>query len=513
MSSRPLTSESDLRGEVVPRHAYGAFEFMPAWRYSAVYAVLLLCIPTRLVVGPIGAPGTPANLVAMAGLLWWVCAVLGGLNPRRGLSPIRVAIGIFAICVLISFVAGHFAGWYQPADIHQRSDRLWRPQSAAQVAVSVGSAADRGLLALAGWIGVALVTAEGIRSWRELERLIAWIVGAATFVASLGILQYFTGINLAGYFQIPGLTPLSDFGAALSRSDLNRIVSTSGHPIELGVIMAALLPLALHRSLFSGRRITWVPTLLIGLAALMSVSRSAIVVATLALLVMFLGWPNRWRLAALVALPVAGVIGPVALPGLLGTIRSLFTNLENDPSVAGRTDDYALVMGMVAEHPLFGQGLFTFIPMIYRTIDNQALVILLEIGIVGALAFATLVVVGVFSALTPRWSNASDRQRHLGLAVAASLLGVVISYGTFDALGFRQVAGMTFLLVGLTGTVWYLVRDDIAKRGVDPSRTLADAGDPASQRDSARHRRRDSAVHGALSGHGTSTPGQVGDSS
>lgn len=430
-----------------------------AWILSAVFAVLLLCIPSRLIVGPIGAPGTPANLLAITGLIWWCCATVGGLNPRRGLSPIRVAIGLFTISVLASYAAGHFAGWYQPADIHQRSDRLWQQLNADEVAATVGSAADRGLLALAGWLGIALITAEGIRSWHELERVISWIIGAATFVAGLGILQYFTRINLAQYLQVPGLTPLSSFGAALSRSELNRVVSTSAHPIELGVIMAAMLPLALHRSLFSERRITWIPTLLIGLTALMSVSRSAMVVAAVAVLVLFLGWPNRWRLTALAVTPVALVIGPIALPGLLGTIRSLFTNLSDDPSVTGRTDDYDLVLRLVEERPAFGQGLFTFIPMVYRTIDNQALVILLELGVVGAIAFVILILVGMYSALAPRRAGGTDQQRHLGLAVTASLLGIVVSYFTFDAMGFRQVAGATFLLIGLAGAVWYLARD------------------------------------------------------
>ena len=30
----------------------------------------------------------------------------------------------------------------------------------------------------------------------------------------------------------------------------------------------------------------------------------------------------------------------VVRPGLLGTLRSLFTNLGNDPSIEGRTEDY-----------------------------------------------------------------------------------------------------------------------------------------------------------------------------
>ena len=225
--------------------------------------------------------------------------------------------------------------------------------------------------------------------------------------------------------------------------------------------MAALLPLALHLALFTKRKIVWIPTLLIGLTALMSVSRSAIVVAAAAMLIMFLGWPNRWRLAALAAAPVAGVIGPIALPGLLGTIRSLFTNLEDDPSVAGRTDDYSLVLRMVEERPTFGQGLFTYIPMVYRTIDNQALVILLELGIVGAIAFMTLIIVGMYCGLSARRGCEIERHRHIGLAVTASLFGIVISYVTFDAFGFRQVAGMTFLLLGLAGAVWNLTKDPL----------------------------------------------------
>lgn len=433
-----------------------ALSWGPAWRFTALYGVFLLCIPTRLIVGPIGAPGTPANLFAIAGLIWWLCSVLGGLNPVRGLTPTRTSFGLFTLLVFISYAAGHLQGWYQPADIHQRSDRLWQAANVAQVTSTVGSAADRGLLAWAGWAGVVLLTSEGIRNWKELERVVSWIVDAGAVVAGIGVIQYFTRWNIAGLLHIPGLSALTDFGNALSRSELNRIVSTSAHPIELGVVMAAILPLAMHRSLHSPRKATWVPTALIGLAALMSVSRSAIVVAAVALIILVVGWPMKWRLIALAITPVAGLIGPIALPGLLGTIRSLFTGIEHDPSITGRTDDYELVFRMVAERPVLGQGLLTWVPMVYRTIDNQALVILLELGIAGALAFVWLVLSGALQALSPVRTGGSFQQRHLGFAIAASLIGIITSYITFDAMGFRQVAGLTFLFLGLGGTVWRL---------------------------------------------------------
>lgn len=273
------------------------------------------------------------------------------------------------------------------------------------------------------------------------------------------MIQYFTGLNLASYLGVPGLTALSEFGNALSRSDLHRIVSTSAHPIELGVVMSAILPLALHRSLHAAKRSAWIPTLLIGAASLMSVSRSAVVVAAVALVVLFLYWPWRWRLRALVIVPIAAVVGRLVLPGLLGTVRSLFTGLEYDPSIAGRTADYDLAFRLIAERPWLGQGMTTFVPMVYRTLDNQGLGMLLQLGILGTAAFLALVIAGVVQAWTPTRRGGSAEQRHLGVAISASLIGIVTSYLTFDAMGFRQVAGLTFLFVGLAGAVWHLARD------------------------------------------------------
>ena len=124
----------------------------------------------------------------------------------------------------------------------------------------------------------------------------------------------------------------------------------------------------------------------------MSVSRSAIIVAGVALLEMFAGLPNRWRLAAFIAAPIAAVAGRVVLPGLLGTIRSLFTGLEHDPSIAGRTADYSLVFASWASALCSGRA--SSPSSRYRTLDNQALVLLLELGVVGTLAFVGLLAAG-----------------------------------------------------------------------------------------------------------------------
>lgn len=454
-SSRP--AEDSLDGER---------DLLPAWGFVALYAVLLLCIPTRLIVGPIGAPGAPANLLAIAGLLWWVCELAGGRLRRFSVTPFRVAILGFTAMCFGSYAAGHLQGWYQPADIRPRyGARLWRVAEVPEMTEVLGSGADRGLLALAGWIGIALLAAEGIRCWDQLHKVVNWLVGAGTVVALIGVIQYFTNMNLAQFINIPGLSAQGAFGHAISRSDLNRVVATSTHPIEMAVVMAALLPLALHVGFFSKRLIGWLPTLLIGVSTLMTVSRSGIVVAAVAMLVLFIGWDNRRRLLPILAAPAIVVVGPIVLPGLLGTIRSLFTNLGDDPSITGRTDDYELVARLVAEQPLFGRGLFTFVPMVYRTIDNQMLVLLLELGILGTLAFLVLVLVAFNRGIVTHRRAETDQQRHLGLALAASLLSIVSSYLTFDAMGFRQVAGLTFLFIGLCSAAFAMTRPEATTKG------------------------------------------------
>lgn len=449
---------------------------LPAESFMALYAGMLFILPSTLVVGAIGAAGSPANLIAISGLLAWTAMTLRGWNPGRW-TPVRIAFALFALAILASYVAGHVAGWYQPADIHQRTDRAWMMVDIPELTEKLTNGADRGLLTLAGWAGILLLTADGVRDWRGLERLAQWVVRFAAVVAGLAILQYFTGLNIAAAVRIPGLQTVTE-QATFARSDLNRVVATAGHPIELGVVMAALLPLAVHRGIHSIRRREWIPAGMLALVVLMSISRSAIVVAAGAMFILFLGWPWRWRLALLAVVPFGAVAARAAFPGLLGTLRALFVHLGDDPSIAGRTDDYAIVARSFAENPLLGQGFYTWIPMYFRTLDNQVLVMLLEIGIVGTAAFLGLIVSAILSAVVVRRRVADARSRHLTLAIAAGVFGISLSYITFDTLGFRQAAGMAFLLIGMAGAAWR-----IAVSGNRP--TEAAAGPRRSWDDSA----------------------------
>ena len=437
---------------------------LPAVIFVIGYAGLRLCIPSQLVFRPLGSAGAPASLWGIGALIWWVVATVRGSNPVRGLTGIRLGFGALTLAVLTAYAAGNLTGWYAPPSIRQATDEFWTllPATVFEITDTMISAADRGLMSFAGWLGILMITADGLRSRTDLERLTKWLIRFGAFVAMLGIVQYFSGIDIAGLFRIPGLSANSEFGEVVSRSVVNRVSSTATHPIELGVAMAALLPLALHHSLHArgdGRSLrAWVPTVLIGAVVPMSVSRSAILVAAVAVLVLFLGWPRGWRVRALIVLPFVAVVMRLLAPGLLGTIRSLFANLDADPSVSGRTDDYAVVLHLYAENPIFGRGLFTFVPRYYRILDNQLLMILIELGLVGLIVTVVAVGTAFFGALGARRRTRDPLLRHLSLAIAASICGLVVSYVTFDAWGFPITAGLSFLLFGMAGCAANIVR-------------------------------------------------------
>jgi hypothetical protein len=439
----------------------------PAAHFVGLYVAVLLLVPAGLIVHALGAAGTPATIVGLCLLVWWICGTLGGFNPAYRRSPIHLGIGLLAVSCVLSYASGTASGWSRPANIRQVTDDLWTllPITVADLHAKSELAGLRGLISIAGWVGITLMLSDGIRSWKEFDRLISWICWLAALLGVLALIQFATGDNLAKYINIPGLSPNAEIGAAIRRSDFNRVSVTATHPIEFGVVIASLFPLTLHHALYHAKhRRDLIPVTLVAIATPMSVSRSAILVIGTAALVMFAGWSFNRRAWAIVIAPVVALAMRAVFPGLLGTIRGLFTSALNDPSVTGRTSDYNLVLGIYAEHPWLGRGPFTFMPRYYRTLDNQYLMNLLELGAVGLAVILVLVFAAVYAARYVNRHGQTEQHQHIGLALSAAVTGMFLSYATFDAWGFPMATGTTFLLVGLIGAAWQLTRRDTLER-------------------------------------------------
>ncbi|KAA0233265.1 MAG: hypothetical protein EDR02_14300 [Actinobacteria bacterium] len=435
-----------------------------------VVLVLLFVLPARLVVPAMGAAGRPALLFGIVLLGTWALSWAVPSWAPRGRQPIRVALLAWGAAVIVAYLAG-----------------LNRGLPGAEL-----RGADRGLLTVAALVGLALFAVDGIPSRRRLDTLLKRLVMAGVFLAVTGHLQFFLGFNVSPLITLPGLELNAQLIGLSERGegDLLRVAGTSSHPIEFGVTLSMILPLAIHYALSVANSIKrlayWGAVATIATAIALSISRAGIVAVAACLILLAVVW--GWRARANAA--VFGAIGLVAMrsaiPGLLGTIRALFTNFGNDPSIQGRQDDYPIVLGYVAERPWFGRGVGTFLPEEYILLDNQYLMTLVTTGIVGLLALLGLLVTGYVLARRVAKSERPASTRQLGQAIAAGIGAAVVASITFDSLAFPQFSGTLFLLLGCAGALWRLADDPVPSQSSyleqalkPPARRLSRQGEEA----------------------------------
>ncbi len=404
-----------------------------AWMVN-VYIVALMVIPANLTIAALGSVGTPALLLGIAALVVWL-----GIQMNRTYStlsppqPIRRAIFLMTLAVLASYIAATI-----------------RPIAGTEL-----SGADRGLLLMASWLGVVLLTSDGFTGIRSLEGTLRLLVYAGGGVAVVGVLQFLTGQAIIDFIQIPGLTSHAALLSVNDRAGYNRVSGTASHPIEYGVVLSMILPLALHFAFADKHRawlLRWFPVMAIAFAIPISVSRSALVATTAALLVLIPTWTagrRRWSYLAITGLIV---VVYVTIPGMLGTLTKLFTGIGNDTSAASRTNSYEIAWDFIVRSPVFGRGLLTFLPE-YRILDNQYLGLVIELGILGTVAFIGLVVTAVVVSVRVRRVSRDSNVRSISISLTALLVAGACGFATFDAFSFPQVSDLLFLAVGLIGAL------------------------------------------------------------
>lgn len=425
--------------------------------FFAVYCLLLFGIPAQLIVPGMGANGTPATVVALLGFVWWgMVTLIPGEKEIRDPNPVRYALAVYAVVVMAAWIVGKT-----------------RPLTSLEATTS-----DRALMAMCGLFGVALVAIDGLRSMKEVDRVVDWIVLCSMLMVTVGLMQFFTGYDLARHIRIPGLQFNAQIAEINSRSIFNRPRGTALHPIEYGVVCAALLPLAYWRASRLRTKMAYVPVAALFLAAMVSLSRSAVLSFAVLGIVLMLGGSWRQRLA-FVAATIGGVVAAgVLVNGLVGTIFSLFTGTESDPSLQARLDRFPAVVELVSEHPWLGRGFGTYTPIDYFLLDNEIQKTAIESGLVGV----AVLVIFIFFVVTISWRTRGhdDLSRLRGSALAATILGIFISTYTFDAFFYKILMGTLYMCIGLVGAIWRLTRAERNQAATtfttDATRALAAPG-------------------------------------
>lgn len=410
-----------------------------------LFVVLQLVLSARLVISKVPLSLSPASILALGIGLCWLCAQFTNtLGVAKGRNPVRTMLFVYLCSVLASYGLATYG--YLPAD------EL--------------NLADHALVLALATVGMALGVCDGVRGRDRLDLVLKTVAAMGAVVAIVGILQYLFNVDLTQYMmKLPGLRSTSQDGFVFERSAMRRVAGTTNHPIEFGVVCAMLLPLAVHLASKARGRTQpslrwWLCSGLIATGLMFSISRSAILGAAGAGAVLFLGWPPRRRVQAAVAGLAFLALMKIIAPGLLGAFYNLFANVGNDDSVQYRTHDYATASTEIAKHLWLGRGLGTWYAPKHQVFDNQYLLSLVEIGVLGLVAFIGIFLAGINAAIRARLMSTDPGDRDLGLTLAAILVVPIIGCATFDFAGFSTANAIGLLIAGAAGSLLRTAKSD-----------------------------------------------------
>ena len=422
-----------------------------------IYLVALFGINARWVIPGTGAIGTPAMVIAIvAAWWWWISRANPNLSSDADPNPIRV--------ILLGYL------WFIALS--------WGFSRLRLLSMLEVNGSNRALLTAIGLTGVALVVSDGVRSRSRLETLLKRVVVGGAAISMVGLLQFFTDIDLVAALHLPGLAPHGEAIQALAtRADFSRAEGTALHSIEFSAVLAMILPLAIHFAMNGDdpreRRRYAVMTGLIGIGVPLSVSRTGLVALVVALLIAAIAWNSRQRITGLVMAGLGALAMGVAVPGLVGTFKWLIFGASEDPSVTARLDRVPRVMEQVSERPWLGWGVGTFSPDEDFLLDNQYFGTLIETGVVGLLVVVALFLTAMTLCYLTFRRSRDDDTRRLAMAVMAGIAVLPVVMYLFDAFFYSILMGVSFILIGSAGALWrFALRDDELREISSPVRHI-----------------------------------------
>jgi O-antigen ligase len=425
-----------------------------------IFAVTVLVFPSDAVLRPIGAAGYIAGMFGVFILaIYGLSVVLGVHEPRRHRHPMRGMLAIVWLSLLASYLL---------------MDR-------GQLDSLQTAGADRNLIKYAVITGVVLVGAEWLRSLDDIMRVLRVLCWAGAFCAFVALLQFFISLDLSQYLRsLPGFVVNHDSPAIQLRGSLNRVQGTATTPIELGVVMGMLVPIAVCVAHYDRDKPVlkrWTPLGLIILGVATSISRSGVLAIVVSLVVLVVLMPPRQRVAALAALPigVAGVF--MTAHGLIGTLTTFFTGASSDSSVLYRTHDYPVAEGVWRTAAWFGHGPGSWMPADPLNIfDNQYLDAAVELGSIGVVVLLIFLIYPGVVVLVARRSSTNPDFRLMCAALGGAALVSPVCSATFDSMAFLMYVNFYALVIGLIGACWRLAAAEREGRALSPAASARPLG-------------------------------------
>lgn len=406
----------------------------------------IFAIPSSMVLEPIGAAGSVPMLLALSLFaVWFASSIFGLHNPLEDKHPGRFALGALVIATCLSYVA-MFSGWTGGSNITTRA------------------AADRWLLLIAASAGLMLTVTHAARSVDGILRIVRPFIAGAVVCSVIAAIQFTLRINPVEWIQqaMPGFTYNGGDTTFQVRGTFLRVAGTTFTSIELAVVSAMVLPLAIWRALYDpkgSKVLHWLGCSLLTFSMVATVSRSSILGLIVSLLIFFPFLPALARKWATLIIPTVGTLVFLTIPGMVTTLTGSLFSGTSDPSISTRTNNYPRVVRMIDENPLLGLGPGNYMPdfAIYF-LDNQYLTAALTLGLVGMAATILYFAVPAVSTAVAACSLKDPALKCFAGAVTAGIsVGAACSL-TFDSLSFPVFTLAFPVLSGLGGVAWNLAR-------------------------------------------------------
>jgi hypothetical protein len=410
--------------------------------YLGVIAVVTL-LPFGSLPFRIGFTPTFLDLALLALFGTWLLTFLLSEDPQFITTPVGGAVLAFAMLAVVAFVAGLSHGALTSYLIRHFAEVLMS-------------------------IALFYVVVNTVRDVDRLGRLVRWLILGGAAASLVGIALYLVPETLT----IRLLSALGRFGYPTGtgvlryiRDDpslMKRATSTSVDPNVLGSLLnltlVMLIPQLIVKRPLIPRFWGWLLAAILGVGMILTVSRSAMVGAGVALLLISL---MRYRKFLPLILLAAMLF--LMLPWTQGLIEHFVEGvMREDLSTQMRMGEYKDTFILIRRYPFLGVG-FAGAPDIdiYVAVASVYLIIAAQMGLVGLAAFLAVVVMVLWRFWRRREIvRALPVLEPLWYGLHAAIVGGLIS-GIFDhfffSLDFHHSVTLFWFVVGLATAATQLV--------------------------------------------------------
>lgn len=339
--------------------------------------------------------------------------------------------------------------------------------------------AEKTLSQFLGYVAFFFIVVATIRM--EEFAAFAKLILVLCCVTAIGTLyEAHTGQNLfyewAGKLFNPIATIIPAPTDLLDANGRPMVVGPTAHGLAVTSMLTMALPFAILPLLTTRKmraRVAYVVIIGLILAAELATARKTAFVAPFAAFVVLIAYNRRllrWTPVLLLALiPVVHV----AAPGAIGTLTGILGGGASSASTQGRLSDYGAVAPDLLNHLVIGSGYGVLDPdnyRWYRILDNEYLDQLFQVGIVGLVAYLSIVVTALTTAHRVIRRNGAYAPLALAAAAGCAAFGVVSA--TFDAAGFPQAPYTFMFAAALIVVAAVRQRQEEQRVQVSPTRTV-----------------------------------------